>query len=244
MKAACATAGECGTAGVAGLGIAIGYDTTTTGGSPCTQEYTFSFYKVGTAIYYEYTSGKLIGTCLNAVSNAAMFAFLQRGQPAQHSFSEKDNGYPQTWFGGAAPCYIVAGSTVPTATTAATFLASATADGTYREYGNYDNTLNYVSPGDTTKNPNTYTATVATSTDWTMLGKLYSNAAISARPAGSSPLTTAATLITTTSSDASFSYKCSAKKIIVSTNNKSSGSKMSSATSLIALAAFVFAVLL
>jgi len=245
MKAACATADACTAAGAAGLGLAYGYDTTTTGGSPCTQEYTFSYYKVGTVIYNEYTSGKLIGTCSNAVSpNSAMFAFLQRAINTQVSFSVNDNDKIQTWFGAAAPCYIVSGSSAPTASTAATFLASATADGTYREYGNYDNTISYISPGDATKNPNTYTTTLASAADWTMLGKLYSDAAISARPTGSSPLTASGGLITTTSSDASFSYKCSAKKIIVSTNNKSSGSTTSATASLIALAAFVFAVLL
>jgi hypothetical protein len=119
----------------------------------------------------------------------------------------------------------VSGTAPPTAATAGTYLASTSADGlSYFEYGSYDAYLNYQSPGDVALNPDMYTTTVATpSSTWDKYGKMYSNAAVSARPSGAAPLLATTAPIQNTNSPV-FSYKCTAKKLIPVDPNKSSAS--------------------
>lgn len=230
MKDLCADAAACATAGSGNMRLSPGWDFTS-GVSSCTQRYEFSFWKVGAAVWYEYTSGALVSPCTNAITPfASLFPFLQRGLPAQQSFSANTAATiipSQIFFGANDPCYILAGSTPPTSTSAATFLASASADGkSYREYGSYDKDLAYQSPAPP-HNADMFTSVVPNSTyAWDKLGQMYSNIAISARPTGAPPLTATTTLLQSAGTPV-FSYYCTAKRndvIAADANKKSSGS--------------------
>jgi hypothetical protein len=245
MTSACSTVEGCAIAGSAGMSLAHGWDTNTSLSS-CTQTYKFSFFKVGNTIMYEYTSGDLVGSCSNAVPpHANLFAFLQHGPPSQQSFSAAGvDGAPSSFFGSDIPCYIAAGATPPTSATALTFLASASADGTrYREYGSYDSAFAYQSPN-ADNHPHLFNASaLATpSSSWSMFGKMYSNAAISARPAGSPPLINS-TLLASTNVPV-FSYKCTAvKSIPVNPGSPPTSTKSSSESACMTLPLLVLAML-
>ena len=194
-----------------------------------------------------------MGTCTNAISpNAPLHPFFQRGTPAIQSFSVNTAAtiIPSQAFFGASPtgdpCYITAGSTPPDATSALTFLASASADGmTYREYGSYDKNFAYQSPYGST-NPDMFTTVVPNSTlAWSNYGRMYSNAAISARLTGSAPL-----LATTEWADLAgtpvFSYKCTARrndKIVADPNKQSTASTSCMSVWLLVLSALAVAVM-
>ena len=249
MKDACADAAACQTSGITNMRMSPGWDFTT-GVSSCTQTYQFSFWKVGAAYYYEFTSGALVGTCTNAISpNANLHPFFQRGFPAVQSFSANTAATivnSQAFFGANDPCYITAGSTPPDATSDGTFLASATADGmTYREYGSYDKDLAYQSPKGPI-NPDMFTTLVPNSTlAWSNYGRMYSNAAISARPADSPPLT-ATMQLAALSGTPVFSYKCTAKrndKIVADPNKQSTASTSCMSVWLLVLSALAVAVM-
>ena len=242
MRVACASAAACQSAmtpGLAGLAIGQGYDSSPA--TPCTQTYAFSFYKIGSAIMYEWSTGALTGPCKNAVSpNANLFTFLNSADPSQQSFSVNDNGNVQSFFGANAPCFIAAGATPPTGSTANTFLASVNCGSTsgcqYREYGSYDSTYNYVSPNDP-NNPNMYTSVLPSASDWTTLGRMYSNAALTARPAGSMPLDASRGLFQGGANLPVYTYSCSAKKL----ETISSGSASFASMWLLLSAAFAVA---
>jgi hypothetical protein len=249
MKDACADAATCQTSGTTNMRMSPGWDFAT-GVSSCTQLYQFSFWKVETQVYYEFTSGALVGTCTNAISpNAPLHPFFQRGTPALQSFSANTAATiipSQAFFGANDPCYIAAGSTPPDATSASTFLASATADGmTYREYGSYDKDLTYQAPMGPT-NPDMFTTVVPNSTlAWSNYGRMYSNAAISARPTGSPPLL-ATTELAALAGTPVFSYKCTARrndKIIADPNKQSSASTSCMSMWLLVLSALAGAVM-
>jgi len=241
MRAACASVEACAAVGLAGLAIGQGYDGSTTN-PPCTQVYNFAFYKVGSAIMYDWSVGALTAPCKNAVSpNANLFAFFTRGDPLQYSFSVNDNGNVQSFFGASAPCFLATGATPPTGSTANTFLASVNCGSTsgcqYREYGSYDITYNYVSPNNP-NNPNMYTSVLPSASDWTTLGPMYSNAALTARPAGSVPLDASRGLYSTGGANLPiYTYTCSAKKL----ETISSGSASVASMWLLLAAAFAVA---
>jgi hypothetical protein len=118
-KTRCTSAEECSNISpLSSWGLAQGYDGSTSN-PPCTQSYNFSFYKVGQAIMYEYQVGDLIaGTvCKNAVSNESLFAYFQKANPDQWSFSVNDTGVPQSFYGSSPPCLLGAGATRPNAST-------------------------------------------------------------------------------------------------------------------------------
>jgi hypothetical protein len=241
MKESCANATACAAAGLGNMRLSPGWDFAT-GVSSCTQRYDFSFWKVGTAVWYEFTSGAFVSPCTNAITPfAALFPFLQRGLPSQQSFSTSTAATiipSQAFFGTNDPCYIITGSTPPTATSAGTFFASATADGkAYREYGSYNSDFAYQSPAPP-HNAEMFTSAVPNSTyAWDKYGQMYSNIAISARPAGSPPLASATTLYQGAGTPV-FSYKCTAKKIdavAADTNKKSRGCARTISLSLLIL---------
>ena len=240
MKAACSSVETCAAAGLAGLSIGQGYDGSTTN-PPCTQTYTFAFYKIGSAIMYDWSVGALTAPCKNAASpNDDLFAFFTRGDPLQYSFSVNDNGNIQSFYGPNAPCFLALGATPPTASTPNTFLAAASCSSTsgcqYREYGSYDSTYNYVSPNDP-NNPNTYTSVLPSASDWSTLGRMYSNAALTARPAGNPPLQASGGLYQGGANLPVYTYTCSAKKI----ETISSGSASFASMKLLLAAAFAVA---
>ena len=246
MKDSCADPAACAAATSTNMRLSPGWNYET-GVTSCTQRYEFSFIKVGTAVFYEYTSGALVSPCKNAITPfATLFPFLQRGTSAQQSFSANTAAIitaSQAFF-VSDPCYVVAGSTAPTATTAATFLASATADGkNYREYGSYDKDIAYQSPD---LSADMFTSAVPNSTyAWDKLGKMYSNIAISARPTGAAPLA-ADTQLLQSSGTPVFSYYCTAKRndvIAAEANKKSSGSVTSIELWLLLLSLFAGAVM-
>ena len=180
---------------------------------------------------FEWSVGALTAPCKNAVSpNANLFPFLTRGDPLQYSFSANDNGYIQSFFGPTAPCLVGLGATPPTASTANTYLASVFCGSTgsgcqYREYGSYDSTYNYVSPSNT-NNPNTYTTVLPSASDWATLGPMYSNAALTARPAGSMPLDASRALYVGGANVPTYTYTCSAKKLETITSGSASVASM------------------
>jgi hypothetical protein len=242
-KASCATPQDCP---LAGWGLAQGWDGSTTQ-PPCTQSFSFSAYKVGQAIFFEYKAGGLVAgsVCKNAASGADLFPLLSNVAPYQISFSANDNGEVQPYFGSSAPCFIAAGPTPPTASTSNTFLASIdTATGEYKEYGSFDINFNYVSPG-ATLNPNAYNSARPSASDWSTLGTMYSNQALTARPQGSPPLAASGALDATGGSKPVYTYKCSAKKVgsgSPATPVKSSGAtNFASACLLIAAPLFLVA---
>jgi hypothetical protein len=214
-KTSCATHQECRALPLTGWGLAQGWDGSTTQ-PPCTQSFSFSAYKVGQAIFFQYKAGGLVAgsTCKNAASpNENLYPLISDEPPYQISFSANDNGYVQPYFGSSAPCFIAAGATPPTATTSNTFLASIdTATGEYKEYGSFDIGFNYVSPG-ATLNPNAYNSARPSASDWSTLGTMYSNQALTARPQGSPPLAASAALDGSGGSKPVYTYKCSAKKV-------------------------------
>jgi hypothetical protein len=235
IKNECADAAACATAGSGNMRLSPGWDFTT-GVASCTQKYQFSFSKVGATVLYEFTSGAFVSPCANAITPfATLFPFLQRGLPAQQSFSTNTAATitpSQAFFGaGNDPCYILAGSTVPTAVSAGTFLASATADGkAYREYGSYDKDFSYQSPA-APNNAEMFTSLVPNSTyAWDKLGQMYSNIAISARPTGA-PALTADTALLQSAGIPVFSYYCTAKRndVIAAEANKQSKASARSA---------------
>jgi hypothetical protein len=244
MNSTCASPDDCATAGVANLRLSPGWNAVPSAAS-CTQKYDFRFFKVGAAIHYEYTSGALIGSCANANTSAPLHAFLQRGDPLQHSFSTNVVAFGNDFFGSTATtCALVLGSSAPTAATSGTFLLSVSPDGRhYREYGAYDTTMAYQSPFDAALNPDTFTTVLPT--NWSMYGRMFSNAAISARPTGSPPMTAASTVLSSVAGSPVFSYKCTAQKKVVaespdSSKTKSNGNAIVASVWLLLLCAFAF----
>ena len=233
MISACASPAACATAGVADLRLSPGWNAVSSTAS-CTQKYDFSFFKVGAAIHYEYTSGALIGSCANANTSAPLHALLQRGDPMQHSFSTNVVVFGNDFFGRTpTTCALVAGSSAPTAATSRTFLLSVSPDGLhYREYGAYDTGLAYQSPFDAALNPDTFTTVLPT--NWSMYGRTFSNAAISARPTGSPPMTAASTVLSNLAGSPVFSYRCTAQKVVPVIADSGPSSKKSSGNAIVA----------
>lgn len=215
-KASCANPTACAALPLSGWGLAQGWDGSTAT-PPCTQSISFSVYKVGGSIFYQFVTGSLVAgsTCKNAASlNNSLYPYLQSVAPYEMSFSVNDTGVVQPFFGSSGPCLIASGATPPTASTSETFLASIdTATGEWKEYGSYTISLAYVSPG-APLNPNAYNSTARPSaSDWSTLGTMYSNAALTARPMGSPPLAASAALDGSGGSKPVLTYTCTAKKI-------------------------------
>jgi hypothetical protein len=193
-------------------GIAQGYDGSTT--APCTQTFSFAVTKSGGKYYYEYKAGALVAgsVCKNPLSGDNLFPLLSVVPAYETSFSVNDIGVTLPYFGPSPPCLLVAGETPPTASTNKTFLASInSATGEYKEYGSYDSTFNYVSPG-APLNLNAYNESARPTSAWSSLGQMYGNQALTARPNGSPPLAASATLYPVASTPL-YTYTCTAKKV-------------------------------
>jgi hypothetical protein len=240
-KVSCATNPEA-CAKLADWGIALGYDGSTTA-PPCTQTFSFAVKKDGANYTYEYKAGAFVaGSVCKTASGADLFPLLSDVKPYQTAFSANDNGQIQSFFGPTAPCFLVAGSTPPTASTANTFLASIHATtGEYKEYGSYNINFEYQSPG-APLNPNAYSTTARpNASDWSTLGQMYGNQALTARPAGVMPLLANGTLFNSTST-AVYTYTCTATKdqssTPPSTSVKSTGATNFASACLLILALF------
>jgi hypothetical protein len=242
MVSACASPSACLNAATTDLRLSPGWNAAPSTAS-CTQKYDFRFFKVGAAIHYEYTSGALIGSCANVNTSAPLYAFLQRGEPLQHSFSANVAVFNNDFFGSTpTTCALVAGPSAPIQTTPNTFLLSVSPDGLhYREYGAYDAGLSYQSPFDAALNPDTFTTVLPT--NWSMYGRTFSNAAISARPTGSPPMTANSTVLSGVAGSPVFSYRCTAHKVVpvhADPNKQSSGNAMVASVWLLLLCALAY----